>query len=281
MGTQELERTREENKLDLTSPSEEVPQSAEEGMSFWEHLEELRKRIIRCIIAALLGMICCFFLSKQIFEYLMLPLYSSLPPKSFMIYTSPYEAFFVYIKTALVAGIFLTTPFSFYQLWLFVKPGLYPHEQRLIIPISVCSAILFVCGGIFGYFVIFPYAYNFFMSFADKHITPLISMKEGFSFAIRVLIAFGVIFELPVVIFFLARLGLITSSMLRKFRKYAIVLAFLVGAILTPPDVITQLLMAGPLIFLYEIGVLIAYIFGRKPKETENGSRISSQDKGN
>ncbi len=252
-------------------PSADVPVSSEDEMGFLEHLEELRKRLIRCIVAILLGMVCCFFLSKQIYEFLMLPLYRSLPPKSFMIYTSPYEAFFVYIKTALVAGFFLTSPYSFYQIWLFVKPGLYPHERKVIIPIAISSAILFVCGGVFGYFVVFPYAYNFFMSFADKYITPLISMKEGFSFAVRVLIAFGIIFELPVVIFFLARLGIVTSSMLKRFRKYAIVLAFFIGAVLTPPDVMTQLLMAGPLIFLYELGVLIAYIFGKKRKE-ENES---------
>ncbi len=261
---------RDNSELDVALSSD-LAESETSEMSFFEHLEELRKRLIKCIVAILLGMVCCFFLSKEIFKILMLPLYEALPPKSFVIYTSPYEAFFVYIKTALVAGFFITSPYSFYQIWLFVKPGLYPHERKLIVPISFCSALLFVCGGFFGYFVIFPYAYKFFMSFADKHITPLISMKEGFSFAVRVLIAFGIVFELPIVIFFLARLGIVTASMLKRFRKYAIVLAFLIGAILTPPDVLTQILMAGPLIFLYELGILVAYIFGRK-QEIKNGS---------
>lgn len=247
-------------------------------MTLLEHLEELRNRVLRAIIAIFLGTLACVPLSKEIFNYLMLPLFESLPKDSKMIYTSPHEAFFVYLKMALIAGIFLTLPFSFYQIWLFVKPGLYPEERKYIIPISICSALLFIAGGLFGYFVIFPYAYTFFMSFSDMHISPMISMKEGLSFAIRILIAFGLVFELPLVIFFLARLGVVTSNALKKYRKYAILIAFIVAAILTPPDAVTQVLMAGPLIILYEVGIWIAFLFGKEKKHRKKREEKTQLD---
>ncbi|MCF8030060.1 MAG: twin-arginine translocase subunit TatC, partial [Desulfohalobiaceae bacterium] len=198
-----------------------------------------------------------------------------MPDKSSMIYTAPHEAFFTYIKVALVAGIFLTSPYIFYQVWLFIKPGLYASERKYIIPIAFFSALLFVGGAIFGYFIIFPPAYNFFMSFTNQYISPMISMKEGFSFALRILLAFGIVFELPLVIFFLARLGLVTSDMLRRARKYAILCIFAVSALLTPPDLFTQTFMAGPVIVLYEVSIWIARFFGRrepKGKKEESGA---------
>ncbi len=252
-----------------TKPGEE--EVAE--MSLLEHLEELRRRLIRSIVVIFLGMLCCVPLSKEIFNYLMLPLFRSLPPHCTMIYTSPHEAFFVYLKTAFISGFFLTLPYTFYQIWLFVKPGLYPEERRFIIPIALSSAVLFLLGGMFGYFIIFPFAYKFFLGFANVHISPMISMKEGLAFAVRLLLAFGIVFELPVVVFFLARLGLVTAATLRRFRKYAILIAFIVGAVLTPPDAMTQCLMAGPLVILYEVGIWIAYIFGKKDKKKKKQAR--------
>ena len=233
-------------------------------MGLLEHLDDLRKRLMRSIVAAFVGMLACYAFAEKLFDWLMLPLFRALPDKSSMIYTAPHEAFFTYIKVAFVAGIFLTSPYIFYQVWLFVKPGLYSHERKLIYPISFFSALLFVTGAVFGYFIIFPYAYKFFMGFSDIYISPMITMREGFSFAFRLLLAFGIVFELPLVIFFLARLGLVTPKGLRKKRKYALLVAFMVSAMLTPPDVFTQTFMAGPLIVLYEVGVWIAVIFGKK-----------------
>jgi sec-independent protein translocase protein TatC len=241
-------------------------------MGLLDHLSELRVRIFKCIIAGFIGLLACFFASQQLFNWLMLPLYKAFPEEGSMIYTAPHEAFFTYIKVAAVAGIFVTSPFIFYQLWAFVKPGLYSNERKLLIPISFVSAVLFVGGAIFGYSIIFPYAYKFLMGFADIYITPRITMREGFSFAFRLLLAFGVVFELPVVIFFLARLGLVTAQLLRKIRKYAILCSFLLSAFLTPPDVVTQAFMAGPLIVLYEIGIWIAAIFGKKKEPTQEES---------
>ncbi len=246
-------------------------------MGFLDHLQELRKRIVHAIAAAFAGMLACFAFSQQLFEWLMLPLYRVMPDKSSMIYTAPHEAFFTYIKVALVAGIFLTSPYIFYQAWLFVKPGLYASERKYIIPIAFCSALLFVGGAVFGYFIIFPPAYNFFMSFTNQYISPMISMKEGFSFALRILLAFGVVFELPLVIFFLARLGVVTSDMLRKVRKYAILVIFAVSALLTPPDLFTQTFMAGPVIVLYEASIWIARIFGRRESKKKEESGADSE----
>ena len=249
--------------------------SAPGEMGFLDHLQELRKRIIHAIAAAFAGMLACFAFSQQLFEWLMLPLYRVMPDKSSMIYTAPHEAFFTYIKVALVAGIFLTSPYIFYQVWLFVKPGLYASERKYLLPIAFCSALLFVGGAIFGYFIIFPPAYNFFMSFTNQYISPMISMKEGFSFALRILLAFGIVFELPLAIFFLARLGLVTSDMLRRARKYAILCIFAVSALLTPPDLFTQTFMAGPVIVLYEASIWIARFFGRREptgKKEESGA---------
>ncbi|MFW6055307.1 MAG: twin-arginine translocase subunit TatC [Thermodesulfobacteriota bacterium] len=251
------------------APQTEQKKTQEGEMGFLDHLDELRKSITKCAIAAFLGMLACYAFAKQLFTWLMLPLFEAFPEGSSMIYTAPHEAFFTYIKTAFLAGIFLTSPYIFYQLWLFVKPGLYSNERKYIFPISFCSALLFICGSTFGYFIIFPYAYKFFMGFANINIEPMISMREGFSFSFRLLLAFGVVFELPLVIFFLARLGLVSSRKLRKVRKYSILVAFILSAMLTPPDVFTQTFMAGPLIILYEVGIWIAYFFGRKEPERE------------
>lgn len=246
---------------------EQEEKSRELGeMGLLDHLTELRSRLFRALAAAFLGMLACYVFAKRIFDWLMEPLYQALPEGSTMIYTAPHEAFFIHIKTAFVAGVFLTSPYIFYQFWLFIKPGLYPHERKYLIPISFCSALLFVGGALFGYFVIFPFAYEFFMGFADILISPMITMREGFSFALRILLAFGIVFELPLVIFFLSALGLVNAEMLRKKRKYMIIMAFILSAVLTPPDLITQAFMAGPLVLLYEIGVLIAGVMGRKKK---------------
>ena len=248
-------------------------------MGILEHLDELRRRLFRSLIAAFAGMLACYGFAKTLFDWLMLPLYKAMPEKSTMIYTAPHEAFFTYIKVAFVAGFFLTSPFIFYQAWLFVRPGLYANERKYIMPISFCSALLFVVGSLFGYFIVFPFAYKFFMGFSDIFISPMITMKEGFSFSLRLLIAFGIVFELPLVIFFLARLGLVTPTSLRKKRKYAILCGFLLSAILTPPDVFTQTFMAGPLILLYEVGIWIAVFVGKK-REEESKEDVHVHDDG-
>lgn len=239
----------------------------EEKQPFLAHLEELRKRLISCAIAVGAGFIICYIFSERLFQLLMLPLKSQLPEGDKLIFTSLPEMFITYLKTGFIAGVLLVSPFIFYQLWLFISPGLYQHEKKLVIPFVVFSTILFVGGGLFGYFIVFPFGFKFFLGFANESIKALPSVKQYFSFAIKLLFAFGVVFELPVVMFFLTKIGLVNPRMLKEKRKYAILLVFISGAILTPPDVMTQLMMAGPLLLLYEISIFISRLAVKKKEE--------------
>jgi len=227
---------------------------------FMTHLEELRRRLVTCAIAIGVGFVICYFFSERLFQILVMPLKANMPAGDRLIFTNLPEMFFTYLKTAFLAGALLVSPVLFHQLWIFIAPGLYQNEKRFAIPFVVCSTILFVGGSLFGYFVVFPFGFRFFLGFANDYIQALPSVKQYFSFAIKLLLAFGVVFELPVVMFFLARMGLVTPELLRRKRKYAILLTFVLASILTPPDVVTQLMMAGPLIILYEISILIATI---------------------
>jgi len=249
----------------------------DEKQPFLSHLEELRRRLIACAIAVGISFVACYFFSEQLFQVLIGPLKANMPAGERLIYTNLPEMFFAYIKTAFVAGILLAAPVVFYEIWMFVAPGLYQKEKRYVIPFVVFSSILFVGGALFGYFVVFPFGFRFFLAFANDYVQALPSVKQYFSFSIKLLFAFGLVFELPVVVFFLARVGLVTADLMKKERKYAILLIFVVAAILTPPDVITQLMMAGPLLILYEIGVFIAKIAQKKRSGEQDVSEEGSQ----
>ncbi len=245
----------------------EEPEPVHE-MTFTEHLNELRVRLTRCIIAAFVGMMLCYGFAEQLFMLLMKPLLTLLEPMGgSLIYTGLAEAFFTHMKVAAIAGLFLVSPYIFYQLWMFIAPGLYEGERKYMVPIALCSALCFVSGALFGYFVVFPYGFQFFLGYASDFIKPMPSVKEYFSFSTGMLFAFGLIFELPLFMLFLSALGIVTYKTLRKYRKFAILGNFIVAAILTPPDVVSQCLMAGPLCILYEIGIWVSYLFGKKPKE--------------
>jgi len=236
---------------------------------FLGHLEELRKRLVICAIAVGVGFIISYVFAKQLFSYLVLPLTKVLPNDSRLIFTNLPEMFIAYIKVALVAGIILAIPIIFYQLWMFLAPALFRKEKRYIIPFVLFSSILFAAGALFGYLVVFPYGFKFFVSFATEDIQALPSVKQYFSFAIRLLLAFGLVFEMPVVVLFLTKIGLITPDKMKKFRKFAILGSFILSAILTPPDVATQLMMALPIIILYEISIFLSKTMYRK-KEGES-----------
>ncbi|MFZ7113448.1 MAG: twin-arginine translocase subunit TatC [Desulfatiglandales bacterium] len=247
---------------------------SDEKQPFLSHLEELRKRLIASAVAAGIGFVVCYIFSEELFELLVIPLKKQMPAGDRLIFTNLPEMFFIYLKTAFVSGILLVSPYIFYQLWLFIAPGLYKNEKKYVIPFVIFSTVLFAVGSLFGYFVVFPFGFKFFMGFANEYIQALPSVKQYFSFAIKLLFAFGIIFELPVVTFFLARMGLVTSDFLRKKRKYAILLTFVIGAILTPPDVITQCMMAGPLIVLYEISIFIA----KAAQKRETPEELSAEE---
>jgi sec-independent protein translocase protein TatC len=236
----------------------------QEKQTFIQHLEELRKRLIVSLVAVGIGFIICYIFSKEIFEFLMMPLQRALPSGATMIFTTTAEAFFTYMKVGLLAGVFAASPIVLYQLWLFVAPALYSHEKRYVIPFVCSSTILFVGGAAFGYFIVFPTFAKFFMHFATDFIQPAPRLKESFSFCAMLLLTFGLTFELP--IFILAKLGVINSRMLARNRKYVIVIIFIVAAVLTPPDPLSQVMMAVPLVALYEASIWVARIFEKKPK---------------
>lgn len=243
----------------------------DEKLPFTEHLDELRKRLIVCLAAVGVGFIASYGFKEKLFTILTRPLIRVMPSGDKLIFTGLPEAFFTYLKVAFLSGLILAAPVIIYEFWMFVSPGLYRREKRILIPIVLLSTLFFVGGALFGYFVVFPYGFKFFMGFASDTIQPLPSMKEYLAFSSKLLLAFGLIFELPLAITFLARLGIVSTPFLTKNRKYAILLFFTVAAILTPPDVVTQIMMALPLILLYEISIIGARIFGKK-RSDDNGT---------
>ena len=242
----------------------------QEKIPFTEHLEELRKRLIVCFIAVGVGFVLSYGFKEKLFQILTRPLIRVMQTGDKLIFTGLPEAFFTYLKVAFLFGIILAAPVIFYQFWMFVAPGLYDKEKRLMFPIVFLSTVFFVGGAFFGYFIVFPYGFKFFLGFASETIQPLPSMREYLSFASKLLLAFGVVFELPLIITFLAKLGMVSVSFLKKNRKYALLLFFVGAAILTPPDVVTQVMMALPLMVLYEISIVGARIFGKKTLEKDD-----------
>jgi sec-independent protein translocase protein TatC len=248
----------------------------DEKIPLMSHLEEFRKRLIRSAIGIGVCFVVTYTFSEKLFEILAYPLKANLPAGERLIYTSLPEMFFVYIKTAFVAAVLTAAPFVFYQAWMFVAPGLYRKEKRYVLPFVLASTLLFVGGALFGYFIVFPFGFRFFLGFSNEYIQALPSVKQYFSLSIKLLLGFGVIFELPVAAFFLSRMGIISVDLLRRQRKYAILLIFIVAAILTPPDVITQFMMAGPLLVLYELSVIIVRVAGKKRTPAEEDEDVSA-----
>ena len=264
----------QEETAEKEVPEEEASVEEEEDradgarMPFTAHLTELRKRLIICIIAVAAGFGVCYYFSSEIFQIMMLPLLDVLPEgQQHLIYTGLPEAFFTYLKVGFWGGVILALPVIFHQLWNFVAPGLYRREKKYLIPFVIFSTLLFVCGGFFGYFVVFPFGFKFFVGFSGDTLVALPSVKEYFSLAIKLLFGFGIVFELPLVMVFLAKMGFVNATMLSRGRKYAILLVFVAAAILTPPDVISQVLMALPLMVLYEISIVLVRLMGKQKAE--------------
>ena len=249
-----------------------------EKQPFLSHLEELRKRLVVCAIGVGAGFVIAYIFAERLFQLLVAPLKAVMPEGDQLIFTNLPEMFFAYIKVAFIAGIMAAAPLIFYQLWMFIAPGLYRKEKKMAIPFVISSTILFVGGALFGYFVVFPFGFKFFIGFSNEYIKALPSVKQYFSFSMKLLFAFGVVFELPVIIFFLSKMGIVTPQFLSQKRKYAILLTFVLAAILTPPDVITQCMMAGPLIVLYEIGIVVSRIAQKKKEGREKVEAEADED---
>ncbi len=242
----------------------------ENQMPLLSHLNELRWRLTRIVIMVLIGFIGFYGVSELAYTYLAEPLTRYLPEGSTLIYTSPQGAFFTYLKVSLMLSILGTSPYSFYQIWAFIAPGLYKEEQRAVLPLAFFSAFFFLAGAAFCYITVFPIAFKFFMGFTTDMVRPMISVEEYLSFALKLIIAFGLVFEMPLFSYFLARLRLITPAGMRRYRKYAILVIFIIAAILTPPDVFSQVLMAFPMIFLYEVSIYITKLASRTHAKNDN-----------
>lgn len=234
-------------------------------MSLFDHLGELRSCLLRAIIAILVGAVCCYSYSSQVFEFLNRPYFANFPG-AILIGTSPAEAFMLKIKVAIYCGLLLSSPVTFYQLWIFISPGLYESEKRLVLPFVFVTSSLFLFGAWFCFDWVLPIAFDFFnQEYKSIGVSPNIKVSEHLSTVIQGTLAFGVIFELPVLAYFLGRGGLITSQMLIKSSRIAIAAIFIISAILTPPDVLSQFLMAGPLLLLYGVSILIVKSVENKP----------------
>jgi sec-independent protein translocase protein TatC len=235
------------------------PQDAEEGrMPFLAHLGELRQRIIVTLIALGLGFIASFNFSDRIITWLARPL----PVK--LAFLEPTEPFWVNMKVAMVAGLFLVLPVVLYEIWAFIAPGLLPHERKFAAPFVILSTLFFFMGAAFALTVIVPFAVKFLVGYKTENLVATISVNRYVDFVLKFTLAFGLVFEMPLAITLGARLGLVTPEFLSKNRKYAILVNFVIAAILTPtPDAFNQLLMAGPLCILYELGIIAARLFGR------------------
>ena len=241
----------------------------EEPMGLLGHLSELRRRLTRVVIILLIGFFGFYGVSELAYAYLAAPLTVQLPEGSKLIYTSPQGAFFTYLKVSLMLSILGTSPFTFYQLWAFIAPGLYKEEQKAIAPLAFFSAFFFITGAAFCYFMVFPIAFKFFLGFTSDVVIPMISVEEYLSFALKLIIAFGLVFEMPLFSYFLAKLRIISPEGMRKHRKYAVLAIFIVAAILTPPDVFSQVLMALPMLVLYEVSIYVAKVARGKVKITK------------
>ncbi|MDM8541206.1 twin-arginine translocase subunit TatC [Desulfococcaceae bacterium HSG9] len=245
----------------------------DDKLPFTAHLEELRSRLITCFIAVGVGFVLSYGFKEELFKILLMPLLSVMKSGEELIFTGLPEAFFTYLKVAFLSGLILSSPIIVYQFWMFVAPGLYNKERRTLIPIIILSSLFLIGGSLFGYFIVFPLGFKFFLGFSNETIHARLSIKEYLGLASKLLLAFGIVFELPIVITFLARLGIVSVDFLKKNRKYALLLFFIGAAMLTPPDVVTQIMMALPLMVLYEISIIGARIFGRKkPEEEEDES---------
>ena len=231
--------------------------------TFISHLVELRDRMLRAILAVLLVFLCLFPWAKDLYALLAMPLLSVLPKGGQMIATDVVGVFLVPVKVAFLVAFVVALPYVLYQAWAFVAPGLYAHERRLVLPLVVASSVLFVVGMSFAYFLVFPVVFKFMASIAPEGVAWMTDIDKYLSFVLTTFIAFGVTFEVPVVVIVLVRVGLVSVEKLKEMRPYVIVGAFVIGAIFTPPDVLSQVMLAVPLWLLFELGLVLARFLGR------------------
>ena len=253
--TAEPEREYEDNE----GAEAELPK-----MSFLEHLDELRKRLLYSLVSLLVAFALCWGFAPEIFKWLEEPVLQFLPAGEKLAYTRLTAPFFLYMKVAFLAGIFIASPVILWQLWSFIAPGLYARERRYAAPFIIFATLFFAAGGYFGYKIVFPMACKFFLEVGEG-FKQVITVDEYFGLASKMILGMGLVFETPILIFFLSRLGIVTPAFLIQKFKYAVLIIFIISAIITPtPDMVTQAALALPMILLYLIGIGISYLFGKK-----------------
>ncbi len=249
------------------------------GMKFLEHAEELRRRIIFSIIPVVVFLVPCYTFSEQLFELLMRPVIQSLPGGSSLIFTRPAEGFLTYLKVSLFFSFLLSVPFIVYNIWKFVSPALYKEEKRIVVPVVVSATLCFAAGVLFCYMVAAPEGLGFLLGeYSTEHVRALPSIKDALSFLTALMVGFGVVFEFPLIIFILARLGIVTSEFLARQRKYALLVNAVIAAFITPTtDAISMMFMLVPLFIFYELGIVIAKFFGKERQKEEESEERSSE----
>ena len=234
-------------------------------MSFLEHLDELRQRLIKALLAVLVGFLIAIAFINPIFDFVMAPLQAILPAGGKLIYTEPTEAFMLYMKMAALVGLMIALPVVLWQVWAFIAPGLYAHEKRFAIPFVMMSTIFFIGGALFSHYVVFPAMWRFFASFSTETVEFAPRIDPVFSLYVRMALGLGAVFEMPTLVMFLARVGLVTPMLLIRNTKYAILIIFVVAAVVTPsPDVVSQFLLALPMFVLYAFSIFVAWVFQKR-----------------
>ena len=240
--------------------------------TFISHLIELRDRVLRALMAVGIAFLPCFFFARELYTLLAKPLLAKLPAGGQMIATDVTGAFFVPMKVAMMVAFLIALPFVLYQLWAFVAPGLYQHEKKLAIPLITTSTLLFFVGMAFAYFAVFPMVFKFVVGFTPEGVAMMTDINNYLSFVLGMFFAFGVTFETPIAVIILVRMGIVSVEKLREIRPYIIVAAFVLGAIFTPPDVVSQFMLAVPLWILYEVGIVFAAMMGKAKTTDEQES---------
>ena len=244
---------------------DDAPEESGGKMSFLDHLDELRRRLMWALGAVVIGFVIAVAFYQQLFDFVMNPMQAMLPAGQKMIYTEPTEALMLYVKIAVIAGILIASPGVMTQVWLFVAPGLYSHEKKLAIPFVALSSLFFIGGAAFAHYVVFPITFTFFASFSSDEITFMPRIEPAFALYMKLVLIFGLVFQMPTVVLLLARLGLITAGFLWRNFKYAVLIIFIIGAALSPgTDPVGQIVMAGPMVLLYLLSIGFAWAFGKK-----------------
>jgi len=236
------------------------------------HLRELRRRLIWAALVYILGVVVLMNVSDVIFDLISQPIRDALPAGTPLVFLNAPDVFFTYLKIAFVLSLFVTAPFTFYQLWAFVAPGLYRHERRAFLGYFLSSVVLFFSGGAFAFFIVFPLVFQFFLGFSTEHIVAMPAVREYLSLVIKLLFAFGLSFQIPIIMMMIIRLDLVTVETMTSKRRYMVVWAFIFAAVLTPPDIISQTFLAVPMLLLYELGLWLA--------KTGDSKRLSHAGRG-